>query len=269
MADAPSFGNSGGKKLSKNKKILLALTGAGLGVVGILWYRNKQASASSSSADTTDTGDSGIDPNTGIPYADEEGEYGTPGEEGTYDPLTGQYLPGPGTTETYTATNGTWAQEAESYLENLGYDPTTTATAIGNYLNGLPLSQSEYDIVSAALGFFGNPPNGAPSPILEGGGGSGQGSGTGVTVTVPNIVGSRQTTAGVLIRSKGLGFSVSHTGPAGAVGSAWIIKTQSPSSGTKAKVGSTVTATAAAQTPKKTATVKKSSPTKKILPKQG
>jgi len=264
----PTFGNSGGKKLSKNKKILLALTGAGLGVVGILWYRNKQASASSSNADTGDTGDSGIDPNTGIPYADEEGEYGTPGEEGTYDPLTGQYLPGPGTTETYTATNGTWAQEAESYLSNLGYNQSTVATALGNYLSGLPLTQAEYDIVSAALGFFGNPPNGAPSPILEGGGGSGQGGGTGVTVTVPNIVGMRQTTAGVLVRSKGLGFSATHSG-AGAVGTEWLISTQSPSGGTKAKVGSKVTAVAKPKNPKKTVTVKKSSPTKKILPRQG
>jgi len=263
MVDTPTFG-TGGKKLSKNKKILLGLAGAGIGLVGILWYRNKESSSSSSSADTAD---SGIDPTTGIPYADEDyGEYGTPGEEGTYDPLTGEYLPGPGTSETYTATNQTWSQEAEAYLENLGYDPTTTATALGNYLNGIPLSQSEYDIVSAALGFFGNPPSGAPSPILEGGGGSGQGSGTGTTVKVPNVVGSVSNTASVVMLAKGLKLTVNRSGS--GTGS-WIIRSQSPTAGKQVKVGSTVTATATRQKAASTKKVTTKSVTKKILPKQG
>src|SRR5215469_16803858 len=209
---APTFEQSRGKRLSKNKKIgLFAIGGLG-GLAIIIWYRRHAASNANTAGTTTDT--SGIDPNTGVPYADEYGGVGTtPGYLGSYDPSTGTYVsPGYGgpSGTVYSATNAMWAQSAEAYLVANGYDPATVAAALGLYLGGVPLTQNQYDIVQAALGFEGQPPNGAPpAQLISGGGGgqsgSGSGGGTGGkppvtkppvkvpgTVSVPNIVGQRR-----------------------------------------------------------------------------
>jgi hypothetical protein len=234
----PTFGApKGGKKLSKNKKIGLFALGGILGLGGILWYRNRQ---NSSAANTSATDPNAIDPNTGIPYSQESGYGSTPGQYGSYNPLTGNYNPGPGAFVP-SPSNATWSANAIAALTGEGFDPVTVTTAIGLYLAGQPLTQDEYDIVTGALALEGQPPNGAPPPILNNGGGGGQGGGPGVTVTVPNIVGMIQTTAGVAIRSKGLKFTPVHTED-GRPGTQWIVSSQSPSGGTKAKVGSTVTA---------------------------
>jgi hypothetical protein len=47
-------------------------------------------------------------------------------------------------------------------MQNLGYNPTDMAAAIGKYLTGQTLTANQQSMVEAALGFFGNPPQGAP-----------------------------------------------------------------------------------------------------------
>jgi LysM repeat protein len=155
--------------MKKNTKTWLLIGGLGVGGV-VIWYVIKNRSSSSSTNAATAAG-SGIDPTTGIPYADEYDTSGlgtTPSLAGYVDPTTGAYISGAGATPTQVlapSTNASWAQQVESYLEGLGYDPTTVAAAIGKYLTGQGLTSDQSGIVAAAQGFFGNPPQGAPAPV--------------------------------------------------------------------------------------------------------
>src|SRR5271165_502251 len=251
----PSFGGGGGgKKMPRNRKVLLFSLG-GLGAIGgYIWWKKRNASTASA-ASTTDpnaidpaTGipysqeGGAIDPATGVPYADEyggtSGAYGTqPGALGTYDPLTGQYIPGIGQTTppVQIATNAEWAQAAESYLVSQGYDPVTTAAAIGAYLIGGTLTSDQYAIVQAALAFEGQPPTSVPPPKTTGGGGTGQG-----TISVPNVVNHSSHVAVALITAAGLTAVLDPPTPTGMDG---IISAQSPTAGTKVTAGTTVTLT--------------------------
>lgn len=184
----PDNGNPpGGPKRKMKKSTTYWLIGGGvIGLIAVYYYMSRQSSSSSNSAQqTADLASQGIDPNTGIPYSQEYGSglggaYGTtPSMYGYYDPTSGQYISGTAANSVVTqpSTNASWAQEVEAYMQNLGYNPTAVAAALGKYLTGQPLTANQRNIVAAALGFFGNPPTGAP-PIQDvGGGGSGQGGG--------------------------------------------------------------------------------------------
>jgi hypothetical protein len=203
MPDTYTPGQNAPKKgMSKKGKTWLLI--GGFGVAGIVvWYVVKNRSASSTSA--TGTTDPSIDPATGIPYAQEMGgAYAggmgtTPSLYGYVDPNTGQFISGVGSGNTVLApsTNASWAQQVEAYLQNLGYDPTAVAAAIGKYLTGQALTADQSGIVAAAQGFFGNPPQGAPVPVTSppGGQGGGGGTGTGGGSTKTLTVGRRQTLA--------------------------------------------------------------------------
>lgn len=149
------------KKSTKNWMII-----GGVGAAGIvIWYMMRAKSGASAAG-----ADPNIDPNTGIPYAQESssgyggygiGGGGVPQQFGYYDPQTGQYITGTGSVTT-PPTNASWAQQVEAYLQTVGYDPTTVAAALGKYLTGQVLSSDQQGIVAAAVGFYGNPPQGAP-----------------------------------------------------------------------------------------------------------
>ena len=170
MADAPTIPGTSKKPMTSKQKLLLGGGVAVGGVIGLWWYEKQKSSATSATGTTT--ANQGIDPNTGVPYADEEidpatgipyadeGAQGvTPGELGTYNPLTGQYTPGYETAPTVTGTNAEWATAAETQLVADGFDPATVATALGLYLAGQPLSSDQYGIVQAALAMEGQPPH--------------------------------------------------------------------------------------------------------------
>lgn len=237
--------------------MLVIGAGALVGGGAILYYRHQQnAAAAATPAAGTDTsgydtsGD--IDPTTGIPYADEgagmDGAYGTtPSALGYYDPTTGQYIgTGVGTsTVTTVSTNAAWAQAAAAYLVNQGYDGATVTAAIGLYLLGAPLTQDQYDIVTAAIGFEGNPPQGAPPPhMASGGGGTGQSGGGGTTtgttvkVTVPITFGMSANTA--LTKMRAAGFAAD-TSPVRDPKNTYVSTGSSPRGGSKAAKGSHVT----------------------------
>jgi hypothetical protein len=151
------------KKTTRNWLILGAVGAAGL----VIWYTMRARSQAS-----TTMADPSIDPTTGIPYAQEQAGYGgygvsgyggsVPSQFGYYDPTTGSYITGTGSQVVSPPTNASWAQQVEAYLQQVGYDPTTVSAAIGKYLTGQTLTSDQQGIVAAAVGFFGNPPQGAP-----------------------------------------------------------------------------------------------------------
>jgi PASTA domain len=252
-------------KLTTKKKVLLGAAGAGVGLIGYIVIKRKSAASAASTAGTTDNS---TEPDYSTGLSMDNGAYGvTPGAEGTYDPLTGQYIPGLGTTTTpvTVATNAEWAQAAEAALVAQGFDPATTAAALGAYLVGVPLTADQYSIVTAALGFEGNPPVSPPS-ITQTGGGGGTGStggtstGSGGTTTttppptqtttppasqpqgtVPNVVGQRVNAAIGKIVSSGFTYrsAQGYRNPL----LTYSVTAQSPTGGSRASLGSTVTLT--------------------------
>lgn len=57
-------------------------------------------------------------------------------------------------------TNAEWTRRAVAYLESLGYNPVTVATAVGKYLSRKVLSAQQADIVRTAVAAAGPVPNG-------------------------------------------------------------------------------------------------------------
>lgn len=155
---------------------------AGILIFAYVKHRNTAAAAApAASADTTgSTSDaSGIDPNTGLPYADESagGGYGynpyAGGGNGYgypqdcyygVDPSTGQCLSQPTTAAGYT-TNSEWAAAAEQDLENEGYSLATASAAVSKVLGGLTVTADQQSIFLQAVGIEGQPPQGYPKPI--------------------------------------------------------------------------------------------------------
>lgn len=131
-----------------------------------VWYVYKRQIAATTVPADTGTGDSSasgygdFSAASGGAYAS---NYGTPSNYGYLDQTTGQFI-GVGGTTTVTGpgTNGAWTQQAAAYLIMQGYDPITVITALGKYLAGTAVTQSEYNIVTSAIGVEGLPPDGAP-----------------------------------------------------------------------------------------------------------
>jgi hypothetical protein len=172
-----------GSQMSTGRKVTWVAGGLGLFIVGLYIYKKRKAAQQDQSGATT-TDQSGIDPSTGLPYSQESG--------GQIDPTTGvpysqEYgygggyglgyggggfgggfpwwqQPPPSSTMQTVTTNAQWAQASEAYLQSLGYNPEKVALALGRYLSGQGLTNDEFNIVEAAIGFEGQPPQGAPPP---------------------------------------------------------------------------------------------------------
>src|ERR1700677_1999519 len=80
-------------------------------------------------------------------------------------------------TNTPVATNAEWAQYAQQFLVNQGYDSMTVGNALGAYITGANVGANE-NIVQAAIAFEGYPPipgtNNEPPNINTGGPNTGQ-----------------------------------------------------------------------------------------------
>lgn len=180
------------KSSTRNWIIIGAVGAAGL----VAWYIIKGRGSKQSS---TDLASQGIDPATGVPFAQEYGGYGAAGGAGTpslygyYDPNTGQFISGAGAGGSggfvlAPSTNAEWAQQAEAYLTGIGYDAMTVAAALGKYLTGQTITSDQAGIVAAAKGFFGTPPQPfTPGPVTNPGG---QGSGGGGNTFTPTKSGT-------------------------------------------------------------------------------
>lgn len=197
----PRNGGPPGAKPPMKKSTRNWLLIGGLGAAAIVIYMVMRAR---SNAATTGTTDPNIDPATGVPYSQEYGGYGatgvTPSLYGYVDPTTGAFISGAGAGNTVLqpSTNASWAQQVEAYLQSLGYDPTAVGSAIGKYLTGQTLTSDQQGIVAAALGFFGQPPQGAPVPVTTPP--TGNGSGGGSTGSFKELRVSRNETLGTFAK---------------------------------------------------------------------
>jgi Fibronectin type III domain len=174
-----------------------AFAGVGAVVVGgVLYFKNRNSSSSSSSTGTaanssaTDpvTGlpyseDDQIDPATGLTYLSEAEQYGSVaaaeaavgagygGVSDTGEGYSGEaygeptYTTAEGSSETY-ATNAEWAAAVQAGLPSITGDSSSdVATAVANYLAGLPLTTTQANDIQVALAEFGPPPTGSYSII--------------------------------------------------------------------------------------------------------
>jgi hypothetical protein len=164
----------------------------------------------------SDTGDySGIDPNTGIPYADETGYGGIGTTVGTTTP----------------ETRDQWIQAAESDLNA----PNMTSVA-ANIFAGLPVSSADKDLFLQAVALEGAPPGGYPTPIkltdTKGHPGT-----TSAKVKVPNVKNEHSADAQARLEAAGLKAHLSQQTPHGKVG---VVISQTPAAGASVAKGSTV-----------------------------
>jgi LysM repeat protein len=141
--------------------------------------------------DETGAGSSGIDPSTGVPYADEEGS----GGYGGIDPDTGvpyyDEITQSSTTTNPNAitTNQQWIETAESDAENLfGATSAVAESAVEAYMaqSSAGLPASSYTLMQSVVGELGQPPVGGPYRLIQSGAPT---STTGGTATLANSVG--------------------------------------------------------------------------------
>jgi hypothetical protein len=161
----------------------------GVASAGVAWwaYRRTSSKNAATNLDTSTAADPTIDPTTGLPYSSEmySGATTTPGYGGIYDPSTGATI---GTTGQFTAPQvvtsfsnaAEWGQAALQRLIALGYDPLSTSIAIGVYISGANLTETQYGVIQAAIGQTGPAP-GVPAPHMAPPAGQ---TGTGTTTSV-------------------------------------------------------------------------------------
>jgi hypothetical protein len=177
MADTISIA---GKAIPKNAVLI---GGAAAVSVIIYAYWKKSSGGNSSNAAVTADPSAGIDPSTGQPYADEFGAGMNYSGFGFNDPVTGATIGAYGTqTITQVTTNAQWAQAAQAYLVQQGYDPMKVSAAIGKVLSGQPITADEAAIWAAAVGYEGEPPMYVPPLNTSVPGGQN----TGTTIKAPS-----------------------------------------------------------------------------------
>ena len=148
---------------STKKTTAYAIGGGFLLVIGIVYYRKKQAS-SVQAASVAQAGTDTIDPATGYPYGSPEDAAALSTQSSYYQDTSGGYGGGYGGSPspsqgTGFVSNAAWAQAYEEYaVNNIQSDSTIVAAALGKYLTGQPLSQDQLNIVEQATAFEGLPP---------------------------------------------------------------------------------------------------------------
>lgn len=266
-------------EVNKNVAYGVGLAGAGIGAILYIRYRKNAATAQQNAATATVTDPAGnqctqVNPSTGYCPGSPEDQaasaqtglegygaldggggvgYGTfPTGTGSlcpdgsyptgYDqygnPICPQGTSSP-TATTPVTTNDEWLQEVQAQYPGW-------ATALRGVLGGLTVTTAEKNQFLEAVGIFGAPPQGYPTPIKTSDTGGHPGPPPANTVTVPNVVGDRAITAEGKIRAAGL--SPEFTSPP-AQSHANYVATQSPKGGTKADKGSKVTMSLSAKKP--------------------
>jgi PASTA domain len=158
------------------------------------------------------------------------GFYGSGGVGGYYGSGFSPNPPAPAGT-----TNQQWAQASVAGLVAQGFDAKTVTTAIGLYLQGKALTNAQADIVTAAIGLEGEPPQ-------SGAGGFPPAVHTTSThhnpkpteVVVPNVTGIEYMQAAKILSE--IGLKAKRARP-----NVGVVASETPRAGTKVKKGSTVT----------------------------
>lgn len=175
----------GSSGMSKNTK--LYVIGGGVGAIAIWYFYQKRKTAAATAAVTDTSSSDGTDTtSTDTGYS--------PALTSYTDPATGQVISGggwmsggyplPGTTITAPGTNAQWAQQAIAYLSQEGFDSVAVTVAVGKYLAGTNLTNTELEMVQSAIGAEGYPPTPPAPPHVAPP--SGQGGGTTGTVGNPS-----------------------------------------------------------------------------------
>lgn len=153
-------------------------------IVGVTWYRHRNASAAAAAASPVnatatpvDSGYTAVD-TSGAGYGGggtypSGGGYPYPNSYNGYCPygqdVYGNCLPAPTSTPSTTGgvytTNNDWATAAETALENAGVGLSVSTMAISRVLGGLSVTPPQKDIFLQAIGLLGQPPQGYPQPI--------------------------------------------------------------------------------------------------------
>ena len=131
-----------------------------------------------------------------------------------------------------------WSQAAQAGLTDIGYTGTDVSAALGLYLTGQPVTSTQAQIINAAIGEYGPPPQGSFQITLQP---ATAASPTTGTITVPYVVGKNLAQAISTIENAGLKEHTTTTGIANP--SNWKVAGQNPAGG-KVMPGSTVTISA-------------------------
>lgn len=185
------------------KPAVYATIAGTVGIGGYMVIRHHKSTGSWNpwSSGTASSGSGGVDPVTGLAYSQDNvtdpitgqtylgeaqqygsvqaaesavGSYGqsspsgsgigvqpaVPGQDGTSNPA-----PGSSGSATYTS-NAAWAQAATAGLAEIGYNETEVATALGEYINQVPVSPDQAKLINVARAEYGNPPIGNLQVIL-------------------------------------------------------------------------------------------------------
>lgn len=147
------------------------------------------------------------------------------------------------------STNAQWSQAAVSALTAQGYTGQQVLGALGPYLSGQAVNQSQEAIIQAAIAVEGYPPipgaSGNPPGINHGTSGGGGGGGDSDKVPVPNVIGGSAGDAhNIIVAAQLKPVSKPRTinDP-----SFWKVTQQTPKAGTQVSQHSTVTFTAVHQ----------------------
>ena len=157
--------------IKKVKPMYLWGAGAAIALGVVLWMR--RSTGATAALPAGDTGTAGSDQSS---YTDPNGyAYGSSGDYSNIDPnLMASGSPysviptvGASNTVTLPVTNADWAQQAETYLTQQGYDSITVAAALGKYLMHHTMTTNQAEIVEAAIAFYGYPPTGSfGAPVI-------------------------------------------------------------------------------------------------------
>ena len=226
------------------------------------WNPWSSGSGAASSATDPVTGlpvseDNTIDPVTGLTYLAEAQQYGSVSTaEASVSAYGGSEASGSGIpvnpavpesdqgsantvvgTNVYTS-DSAWSQAAQAGLTDIGYTGTDVSAALGLYLTGQPVTSTQAQIINAAIGEYGPPPQGSFQITLQP---ATAASSTTGTITVPYVVGKNLASAISTIENAGLKEHTTTTGIANP--SNWKVAGQNPAGG-KVMPGSTVTISA-------------------------
>lgn len=132
-------------------------------ILGVMWWRNAHATQAATATDTTvpdPTMGGTIDPNTGLPVTPYYGSYG--GSPGYGYGVGSGYGAGYGygyPTSNGITTNAQWIQQAEYAAASLGHSQLEILGALTAWLTGQSLTATQQQIVNAAIGLIGLPPD--------------------------------------------------------------------------------------------------------------
>jgi len=134
---------------------------SGVGFIGYRWYQNKSAAAQASAetAAQVATNQYGATADDSVDTSGEmaDGTFPNGGESDIWPGDT----PGTGTGSSYTSNLQWQSVVGQSLIASGKWGATDVYNALSNFLNGIPLSQTQEDIINTALSEFGQPPEGA------------------------------------------------------------------------------------------------------------